>query len=640
MSFFSDEQLPHSSAPPSAQPHRSLFGGSSQDVGDRERLSRFRSDEFLGYTDVGASASGGLETADEGFDDDQAYISEIEALDLPQDDNSSLPGRADIYVRSNALLNPEHAKSSQSPPPYRPNRFQGSVYMWLKLTRDEREIVQALEETRAGDLAAHLYNAFTLQSQAVAKLENVDGPGIDTLGDKYPLRNLEQWTAWPMPSDEVPRPDERLRRIGQRVRTNERTYKLGSDPRPSAALEECIIASLLKAAKERFRDRDWEASTPWRSATFGHLELDDTKAKMEGRLKMRRQSTDTQQRAPEYETDDRTSGTEWETDQESSRPPQRPTPQIDEDESRRKLRPLARKIIAQFEQLLMGLHRFHGSLGSEDRSRSRGRKRGRSSSWASDRSSVRSGHAPSEYASEAESNPGSLGVPSHSASARKKGTTSDLGRSQSRGRKPLRTASQPKPRRNQIGGAEPSEHRSVSRYNNIQSGLTDWRDVLGVASMVGLPSAALRRATDRFSALSNEYTLDPPLPEGSSTHFMEDVLIWASARNNITAGPGEEEQGSNLASQSPSPSTYTEERSTSPDDERPKKAKSPKASIADSEKTLVCPFSKCPRHEKGFSRIWNLNQHLKNMHPKYQPESGRSRKRRAVQSGWDSDQSE
>ncbi|KAJ0419283.1 hypothetical protein BJY00DRAFT_165289 [Aspergillus carlsbadensis] len=639
MSFSSDEQLPHSSAPPSAQPYRSLFGGSSQDVGDQQRQSRIRSDEFLGYTDIGATAGGGLETADEGFEDDQAYLSDIEALDYPHDDGLSLQGRAETYEKPNTL-GPEHPKSSQSPPPYRPNRFHGSVYMWLKLTQDDRETAQALEETRAGDLAAHLYNAFTLQSQAVAKPQNVGGPGIDTPGYKYPLGSLEQWTAWPMSSDEVPRPDERLRRLRQRYITDGRTYKLGSDPRPSAALEECIIASLLRVAKDRFRDRDWEMSTSARSASVRHLELDDTKAKIEGGQKMRGQSTDTQQRDPEFDTDDRMSGTEWETDQESSRPPQRPTPQIDEDESRKKLRPLARKIIAQFDQLLMGLHRFHGSLDSEDRSRSRGRKRGRSSSWASDKSSVHSGHAPPEYASGIESNSVSLGIPSRSASARKKESTSNLDRSQSRGRKPSRKASRPQPRRNRTGGPQASEHRSISRYNNIQSGLTDWRDVLGVASMVGLPPAALRRATDRFSALSNEHMVDPPLPEGSETHFMEDVLVWASAQNKIAAGEGEEDRRPNLESQSPSPGTYTEERSTSPDNDRPKKAKSFKASTADSEKVLFCPFSKCPRHEKGFSRIWNLNQHLKNMHPKYQPESGRSRKRRAMQSGYDPGESE
>jgi hypothetical protein len=639
MSFFSDEQLPHSSAPPSAQPYRSLFGGSSQDVGDQERQSRLRRDEFLGYTDVGATASGGPDTAHEEFDDDQAYLSEIEALDLPHDDSSSLPGRPDTYVKFNNL-GPEHSKSSQSPPPYRPNRFHGSAYMWLKLTQDDRAISQALEETRAGDLAAHLYNAFTLQSQVVAKVGNADGPEVDSLSDKYLLSSLEQWTAWPMPNDEVPRPDERLRRLRQQVITNERTYKLGPDPRPSTALEECIIASLLKSAKDRFRDRDWEVSTPAESAAFGHLGLDDTKSKVEGGPKIRRRSTDTQERAPEFDADDRMSGTEWETEQESLRPSQRPAPQIDEDVSRQKLRPLARRMIAQFDQLLMGLHRFHGAVGSEDWSRLRGRKRGRSSSWASDKSSVHSGHAPPEYASDVESNPSSHGVSLSSASARKKGPTSNLDRSQSRGRKPSRTASRPQPRRARTGGAQASEHRSISRYNNIQSGLTDWRDVLGVASMVGLPPAALRRAADRFSALSNENTVDPPLPEVSRTHFMEDVLVWTSAQNKIATSEGGEERRPNLASQSPSPSTYAEERSTCSDDDRSRKAKSFKASTADTEKVLVCPFSKCPRHEKGFSRIWNLNQHFKNMHPKYQPESGRSRKRRAVQSEYDSDQSE
>jgi hypothetical protein len=28
-----------------------------------------------------------------------------------------------------------------------------------------------------------------------------------------------------------------------------------------------------------------------------------------------------------------------------------------------------------------------------------------------------------------------------------------------------------------------------------------------------------------------------------------------------------------------------------------------------------CPVEQCPRHSKGFSRSWNLSQHLKSKHP-------------------------
>ncbi|KAL2857146.1 hypothetical protein BJY01DRAFT_202857 [Aspergillus pseudoustus] len=637
MSFYSDDRIPQSSAPTSAQPYRSLFGGSSQDVIEHEGQSRFHGDAHLEYTVVRATTRGGPDTAEEDFDDDNAYISEIEGSELPENSNSSLPGPSGTYLKS-TFEGREYLESSQSPPSYRPNRFHGPADMWLKLTRDDREIVEALEEIRAGDLAAHLYNAYTLQSQGVPKLENTIQPETDTLVDTYSPGNLDQWAAWPMPSDEVPRPDERLRRLED----DKWTYRLKPDPRPSAALEESIIAFLLKAAKDRFRSREWDSSTPVRKADTSYPKNDGGKAKLEGGFESDGRITDTRRLGQKSDTEDGKSDTEWESERENLRRPQRPTFQIDDDVSRLKLRPLARNVITQFEHLLMGLHHFHGSLGSNERSRSRGRKRRPSSSWASDEDSVHSGRA-SPNASEAESRSDAPDVFSRSTSAKKKHAKLELklDRSQSRGRKLTRTMSQSQPRHKNAGEIRTSGPRSSSRAIHVQSGLTDWTDVLGVASMVGLPLAVLRRATARFSALSNEDAAAPPIDEGPSEDFTENVLRWASAQNNLAAGEDKNFLRSAVVGQSPSSNaSYTGGRSTSPEEDRPKKTKSSKRNTADNEKILVCPFKKCPRHEKGFSRVWNLNQHLKNMHPNYQLQRDKSRNRRAGQTGYDPDQSE
>jgi hypothetical protein len=41
---------------------------------------------------------------------------------------------------------------------------------------------------------------------------------------------------------------------------------------------------------------------------------------------------------------------------------------------------------------------------------------------------------------------------------------------------------------------------------------------------------------------------------------------------------------------------------------------------------LICPIKRCSRHTKGFSRTWNLNLHMKRVHPGYTPvERERSR---------------
>ncbi|KAL3465516.1 hypothetical protein BJX64DRAFT_252570 [Aspergillus heterothallicus] len=624
MSFYLDDRLPQSSASPSAQPYRSLFGGSSQDVVDQQRQLRFHRDESLAHTDVGATTDGGPDTAEEEFDDDDAYISEIDASGLPLNDDLSHSGTR----RKSTFANREYTESSQSPPSYRPNRFHGPADMWLKLTRDDREIVEALDEIRARDLAAHLYNADTLQSRRVANFEDPNEPKDDH-GDDTCLRGgIEQWTAWPMPSDEVPRPDERLRRLED----DKWTYRLKPDPRPSAGLEESIIALLLKTAKDRFHSREWDSSSA-KKGDMRYSKHDGVRAKIEAGHESDKQNTDGRQLANKPDADDRNSETEWDSEQENLRLPQRPTFQIDEDISRQKLRPLARNVITNFEYLLRGLHQFHGSLSSEERSRSRRAKRGRSSSWASDKSSVCSEYAP-QSASEAESN----GAHLRTTTARKKWTKPKTYRSQSRGRNPARATSNPQRHGNNSGETQTPGPRSSSRASYIQSGLTDWKDVLGVASMVGLSPAVLRRAMDRFSALSNEDTTVTLIPDGSNEDFIEDVLRWASSQYTLTASEGKNSLGSDLESHSPSLGALsTSGRSTSPANYKARKRKAMKGNTADNEKTLVCPFRKCPRHEKGFSRVWNLNQHLKNMHPNYQAKGDGSRKRRGVQSRYESE---
>jgi hypothetical protein len=34
---------------------------------------------------------------------------------------------------------------------------------------------------------------------------------------------------------------------------------------------------------------------------------------------------------------------------------------------------------------------------------------------------------------------------------------------------------------------------------------------------------------------------------------------------------------------------------------------------------IICPIKRCSRHRNGFSRTWNLNLHMKRVHPGYTP---------------------
>ncbi|KAL4787395.1 hypothetical protein BJX76DRAFT_345656 [Aspergillus varians] len=517
MSFYSDAQSQRSSVPPSAQPYRSLFGGSSQGFLDQESYPSLQEDEPLDQLESYATASGGPSIEYAESDDDLDYIqtSDRESSHSPKEDGSVIHKLPVAHAKSASRA--RESESSTSPPPYRPNRFHGTARLWLDLTRDDREIVDSLDEVGARDLAAHLYNVHILQSQGVAKLGGVNAGHPDESrpedkldkNDRF-LNSLEEWTAWPMPSDEVPRTGERLRRLED----DRWTFRMKPDPRPSAELEDCITAFLLKTAKERFQLRGWGSPIiPYRKSP-AQSDTDGPRSGTERDLKDDLQSSD-----------EWNSTTEFGSEEESSRFPARPIVQIDDDESRRKLRPLARNTITQFENLLMGLHRFHGASQSDDgrsnRSRSRGRKRSRSSSLISDMSSVYSRDTPTEEdPREERTDKGSV---RRGASFSSKKLTRAPERSGSRGRKRTRRTPQSSHHGSTHESARTSRQRtrSMSTNSNGQTGLTDWREVAGVGSMVGISPVVLQRATERFSALVSEDAGFPSKSEGPSRQFME-----------------------------------------------------------------------------------------------------------------------
>ncbi|KAI9374999.1 hypothetical protein BJX61DRAFT_218042 [Aspergillus egyptiacus] len=617
MSLYSDDQSRHSSVPPSAQPYRSIFGGTSQDDFDQDGHSE---EDDLGYTELGG-ANTALTTEHDESDDDPAYV-------LPPAEPSDYSKEDDNRHVQRTLRTRGHVDVSSSPPPYRSNRFHGPADLWLDLTRADREIVVSLEETRARDLAAHLYNACALQKQEFANLEKeeaerlVEGDTKDSeLEGSDLLRILEEWMAWPMFSDEAPRPDERLRRLED----DKWTFRMKKpDPRPSAELEECIVAILMRTAKDRFCSRIWDS--PINRRAPARPGADGLKSDTDGGLG-----------SDQEDEDDGNSVLEGESEQESMRLVQRPIIQVDEDESRRKLRPLARNVISQFERLLIALDRFNGSSESEDgrsrRTGSRGRKRARSSSLVSDKSDAYFGYDKTEDASDAEHQ---IAIPSSRQDWAK--LASD--RSQSRGRKRLRRPSQQPQRRSRI-----SRLRSVSAHSNVQTGLTDWKDVVGIASMICLPPAVIQRAIQRFSALFGEDKEPPEVPQYPDQEFMTSVLQWISTGASTADLDNDESIPRSFASPLPSYlGASTRKRSTSQANKAnlgaADKAPSSKDNSTQRESPLVCPFKACRRHEKGFSRRWNLNQHLKVMHPSYHLKDSKSHRRNETRSGYDSDGSE
>ncbi|KAL3258567.1 hypothetical protein ABHI18_005940 [Aspergillus niger] len=613
------------SPPQSAQPYRSIFGGpSSQDVAD-----------LVPYPETQTGTGDSQEDLDvimeeEPIEDDHSDATYVESNDDEQsgsdaDSYASVPQspkKQQQQQQQQQMLQKsterDRQRDSETPSAhsYRPNRFRGPESTWRRLTAEDRQNAQALEDVRARDLAAHLYNAYALRVRAREIARRATETNEQLLDEMDTFAPPKRWTAWPLPSAEVPRPDEEVRKSLD----DAWTLRMQPDPRPSAELEESVMAFMLRTAKERFMAREWDyQSKPFTSH--------------------RRKRS-----ASQHETQDES--TAWESEREGADGvPLRPAVQTDDDKSRRQLRPLTRNILSQFDELLMGLHRARkGGVAADDSS---------ASDWQTDTESVVSGSSP-----------------------RKRKVNSQRARSQSRGRKRTRRSSfksgssDARSRSTHVSsGPESSVHSSsqaTSRYRSqsqhssrsrgrsvgsdrrrsasrVRLGIRDWSEVLGVASMIGWPPAVVMRTAQRCAALFGEDMTFQVLKEGKVKQDIgdDDTKIWKYEESESelevqTDLEPESEAEAEISQPSRSQSRRPRSRAASTKGGSTSRANStapedagdgsrPKGKGEHRKQDLVCPIRACSRHSKGFSRTWNLNLHMKRMHPNYRSRSdGRS----------------
>ncbi|RAH82733.1 hypothetical protein BO86DRAFT_388569 [Aspergillus japonicus CBS 114.51] len=518
--------------------------------------------------------------------------------------------------------------ADESESQYRPNRFRGPESTWRNLTAEDRQNAQALVDLRARDLAAHLYNAYALRVRARAIARRMADGDLERVEEEV-FAPPKRWTAWPLPAADVPRPGELVRRAVDDAWTLRRQ----PDPRPSAELEESLMAVMMKTAKERFNAREWETKTAPGAST------------PRGKRKSSMSQAGTQEEsAGDWESDE---GEEQGTVAGMKPVALRPVVQADDEKSRVQLRPLTRNILTHFDTLLMGLHRARqgdlardddssasewqtdtasaisgsssgqqqqkrrGSAAEKERSLSRGRKRTR-------RSSIRSE---------------SSGGPSRSRSTRVSSSRASSERTSSQAPSSQRSLSQGSSRSR--GRSRSSDgRRSVSR---VRQGLRDWSEVLGIASMTGFPAAAVMRASRRCADLFGEDMAFRTFHEGQVRQDLPDagsgpgpwhyVESESEPEAELEPEPESVPQPEAIPLSSRASSRKPRSRATSlrggsrsrattaSADDTPR----PRGKGEHRKSDLVCPIKNCDRHYNGFSRTWNLNQHLKTMHPGYQP---------------------
>ncbi|KAJ5373941.1 hypothetical protein N7517_005947 [Penicillium concentricum] len=646
MSSLYGSQVPWPELPPpqSAQPRQSLFGGPSSDVGlqpssqpEPPRSSLFggpiKEDDHLEPLSEADTMDEALDQGESEFD----MIMREQPLAFQDDSDDESYEEND---RGRSRRRSKKAQQSQNDPIYyvvdrgldlrpgveRPNLFDGHATSWRNYNADDIGAYNAMAIHRSRDLAAHLYNAHAIRRRA--RDTGRKNPGVVK---KAPLRVSKRWAAWPVHATTVPRANE----VIQRIMEDPDRYQMQPDSRPSTELEECLTALILKVSKETFQARE---------LNFEEIEdntankLDDEDELMQDELEKKEEEEEEEEEEP---VDTRIL---------------RPTVLLDEDYSLRQLRPVVRNVISQVDRLLYGLHcAMKGRKYEEDSA---------DEQWTD---SDEEGYQTRE----------SRNRGSRSRSRGRRTTRQSQERETSRRSNSARISTGPETENESL--QEGSQTRAQSRnspagdddhHTKGRLKLRDWSEVLGLASMMDLPTPAVMRASKRCADLFGEDMEFRIMPEGRvrkkrKANGREEYAYTESESGSDSAPPspqpapgpsrkrktkpkpkpevevepmpqpkakipGQRHSKAYMTpalvppSESPSPVPEAPPEPTAVEpaaeiteqvvDQEPKTIKPGVGKGPHRKVDIVCPVRSCIRHKNGFSRKWNLNQHLKKTH--------------------------
>lgn len=394
----------------------------------------------------------------------------------------------------------------------RGNKYQESASTW---TASERALAQSLDQLKAQDLAAHLYNAHHLKRKGKWS----DDGEAWSQGWK-PSRN---WTAWPLAPDMVPGVDDGPDWAGADF---QQPCLIRSMQGPQVQeLQDVLVARVLRKAKKRNKDLGRHDS----EATVFENELEF------------------------FFKDDSTIYAEQESVNGF-----KPVIMRDDDIATKVLLPSIRHIMAQLDQLLMGLHHARDSYAYHERLKP---ARGPNSARVLTR-----GYKPKK------SCPSTTSV-NENDSVHEGSSRPILGSSRNRSRSPPR-----------------EKPRSRIKTSTAQR---DWGDVLGVASMSGWDSRTVSKAAYRCSTLFGEGIKFRELEENGNdpieTKFLPDLYCQDpdSADNEEIV---EEERPSN-----PAHGAFGNQKAFS--------------------RKIYCSVDGCRRSTHGFADCNKAKRHFRRVHP-------------------------
>ena len=449
------------------------------------------------------------------------------------------------------------------PPFTRPNRWTGPPSTWRSYTKAERSIASSLDTKRSQDLSIHLYNAYAIKSRVRTNRKGKAKSTGEEVSDFVPP---DVWTAWPMPADEVPR-NTFLPKMG-----GNGSFRKAEDVRPSADLEEALLATTTRIARERWRARRWEwvgrkAEDVIKKEVL--MEEDPTPEQEDvgededfppDRPMFSSQAADALGIGSSSSEDDVIAESENEADIE-----RRPVPIADDDHARKLLLPTIRHIISKADDLLEGLQKAREAYaGNWNKSKVQDTTTGEDTETSTGKSRSRSHNKSQQSRKRARAS----SVDSEASMMSKTSTSS-------RGRR--------KPKMKQLK-------------------LRDWSDVLGMAALTGWDPNAVQRAADRCSRLFGEDMLFRSFEEAGAKEQESYFVEHLASGNNLADSDEEDLEGEEVEDQKPHHLQRKQNEILS-------------SSPIPTDTALRCPVTTCPRHSTVYARSKNMYDHVRKAHP-------------------------
>lgn len=448
------------------------------------------------------------------------------------------------------------------PHTHRPNRWTGPPSTWRTYTKEERNVISSLDTVRSQDLSIHLYNAHAIKSRLRA---NRKGKGKAKVEEESEFVPPDLWTAWPMPADEVPR-GPYMPNMGARD-----SWRRAEDVRPSANLEEALLAAMSRTARETWRSRKWEwtngkAEAVIKKEAVAKDLISNREEGIEDENVLPDRPMFSSQAADALGIDSSPMASSSEENAEANNDDnidveRRPVPLVDDDQVRQIILPSVRHIISKVDDLLEGLHK-----------------------------------ARKAYA-------GNWNKPKMGNTTTGKDTDTGAGTSRSRA---CRKSRQPTKRARSASVDSEASARSIASVSSggrqkpklKQLKLRDWSDVLGMAALTGWDADVVQRAAERCSRLFGEDMLFRTFEEGGKgekSGFIEHLASGAKVQDSDDEGIVE------MKDEKP----YHQRRM----DEVP----SSSPPVIDS--AIRCPVRTCPSHGHVYARAKNMYDHVRQKHP-------------------------